>query len=82
MQNKSLRDELEDLKTKIAGGTVELRTQHDKEDPPPEYEPNDPGAEQPRARKAISSRMSNYFLRVDDSDSDSIERAAMTQSVS
>lgn len=82
MQNKSLREELEELRKQLAGGIVELRTQHDKDDPPPKYEPDDPRTEQPRARKAISSQMSDYFLRADDSDPDSIERAAMTHSVS
>lgn len=82
MQNKSLREELEALKAQLAGGAVQLRSQEEKDDPPPEYVPDNPGTEQPRARKAISSRMSNYFLRPDDSDADSIERAAMTESVS
>ncbi|KAH8411954.1 hypothetical protein KR222_003620, partial [Zaprionus bogoriensis] len=84
VQNSSLREEVATLKSQLeaaAGGgaeKVELRTPSVEDDPPPKYEPV---YTQAHARSAISSRGSEYFLKHDDSDAESLERAAMTQSL-
>jgi len=81
MQNQSLREELAALKTQLA-----TAPQADViDDPPPKYEPEDTVARDARRehrRNVASSCNSDYFLKHDDADADSLERAAMTHSVS
>ncbi|XP_034472911.1 uncharacterized protein LOC117780470 [Drosophila innubila] len=80
MQNQSLREELAALKTQLA-----TASQADiVDDPPPKYEPEDTVAREARReyrRNVASSCNSDYFLKHDDADADSLERAAMTHSL-
>ncbi|KAH8263212.1 hypothetical protein KR044_005954 [Drosophila immigrans] len=81
MQNKSLRDELSALKTQLATAPPLAAVV---DDPPPKYTPEDPATPEARRdyrRDVASSCNSEYFLKNDDSDAESLERAAMTQSL-
>ncbi|KAL7741791.1 hypothetical protein ACLKA6_000397 [Drosophila palustris] len=79
MQNQSLREELAALKKQLAAPQPEVV-----DDPPPKYEPEDPvdlEARRAYRRNVASSCNSDYFLKHDDADADSLERAAMTHSL-
>jgi len=81
MQNRSLREELATLKSQLAAAPEVPVV----DDPPPKYEPEDSVALEARRahrQNVASSCNSDYFLKNDDADADSLERAAMTHSVS
>ncbi|XP_060666256.1 ERC protein 2 [Drosophila nasuta] len=81
MQNKNLRDEISALKAQLATAPP-MPT--DIDDPPPKYAPADPAgldAHRDYRRKVASTRDSEYFLKNDDADAETLERAAMTHSL-
>lgn len=81
MQNKSLREELAALKAQLNAGAAQAPSAPaDDDDPPPKYEPTDQACR--NYRQHVVSSTCDCCLKDDDADAESLERAAMTQSVS
>lgn len=82
MQNKSLREELAALRTQLDEGAAQVPSAvpADDDDPPPKYEPTDQARRS--YRQHVASSTCDCCLKNDDADAESLERAAMTHSVS
>ncbi|TDG45946.1 hypothetical protein AWZ03_007666 [Drosophila navojoa] len=80
MQNKSLREELAALKAQLEASAAQAASAPaDDDDPPPKYEPTDQACR--NYRQHVASSTCDCCLKDDDADAESLERAAMTQSL-
>ncbi|XP_022224201.2 protein Daple [Drosophila obscura] len=82
-QNQSLREEVTALKAKLETGEVAgydaSAPAADDDDPPPRYQPDDPTARRNYRKTVVSSSCES--LRDDDADAETMERAALTNSL-
>ncbi|XP_068140909.1 protein Hook homolog 3 [Drosophila tropicalis] len=88
MQNQSLRNEVSALKTKLEQAQHQQQQQQpsapvaheEDDDPPPKYEEEDADAHR-RYRQHVASSTCECCLKDDDADPETIERAALTNSL-
>ncbi|EDW77987.1 uncharacterized protein Dwil_GK24774 [Drosophila willistoni] len=89
MQNQSLRDEISALKIKLEKAQHQQEQQQqptapiaheEDDDPPPKYEEEDANAHR-RYRQHVASSTCECCLKDDDADPETIERAALTNSL-
>jgi len=83
MQNQSLRDELAAFKAKSEEGATSLPASlPNDDDPPPKYEEDYPGQHHKAMQARRCSSSSESDPKDDDADAETMERAALTHSVS